>query len=256
MARRMKIGALEIRPGRCAVVAEIGAGHNQRLDLALRLIDECARAGADAIKLQAYTLAEITALRGGTPNGEVPEPWRSMGHETLDALYAKALTPHEWFPALVDTARQAGVPWLASVFGLDSLALLESLNCATYKLSAWDEGQGWLYEVVRATGKPIITSTRDPRPRERRGDVVLYCPPGYPQGNVPDLIRWGISTCDGLSYHGTDWRAPAWAANTGAAMVEVHVQLDDEPAELDGHSSITISDLARLCEAVRARRAA
>jgi sialic acid synthase SpsE len=244
-----------LRPDRCVVVCEVGTSHNGRLDLALRLIEECAAAGADWIKLQCFTLAEIAHIRNASLKGEVPEPWKSMGYGTLESLYVKARTPHEWFPALVDTARQVGVPWFSSLVGMDSLALLEELGCPAYKLSAWDEDASWLYKAVRATGKPIVTSTRNPRPDAVYGDVVLYAPPGYPQ-DLAGLDQFATSSCDGLSYHGVDWRAPARAAHMGAKMVEVHVQLDDEPCEIDGHSSLTVSDLARLCEAVRIKEAA
>lgn len=234
------------------VVCELGANHNGRLDLALRLIEECAAAGADAVKLQAFTMDEIMALRGAEM---VPEPWYSMGYTTPEALYTKAITPREWFPALVDTARQAGIPWFSSVFGLESLEMLEELGCNAYKLSAWDERVGWLLEAVKAKGKLVFVSTRDARPKKKIAHLTLYCPPGYP-AHAADLARFVGSTCDGLSYHGTDWQVPARAAEMGAQMVEVHVQLDDEPAELDGHSSLTVSDLRRLCDAVRKKEAA
>jgi hypothetical protein len=37
-------------------------------------------------------------------------------------------------------------------------------------------------------------------------------------------------------------------------MIEVHVQLDNEPSVLDAHSSLTVSQLRVLCEAAKGVR--
>lgn len=243
----MNIAGVEIgQPHPCRIVAEIGANHNGSLEVARRLVHECPAAGADFVKFQCYTLPEILALRG---DGPTPEPWRSLGYETLPELYRKAITPHEWFPALVTTAKDAGVPWFSSVFGPDSARLLESLGCPAIKISAWDEHSFNFHK--RDASVPIIASTRGYH-RCEWADLTLWCPPGYPQGWVTSgdfVARYTLH--DGLSYHGTNEMIPAHAAEQGAQMVEVHVQLDDEPAELDGHSSLTVAQLERLCEAVR-----
>ncbi len=39
---------------------------------------------------------------------------------------------------------------------------------------------------------------------------------------------------------------PAYALERGAKIVEVHVQLDDEPSELEANVSLNISDLVDL----------
>ena len=78
----MKIEGREIGPGHpCLIVAEISGNHMGKLELALALIDEAAMAGADAVKFQAFTMAEILALRG---DGQAPAPWDSW---TLRDLY-------------------------------------------------------------------------------------------------------------------------------------------------------------------------
>ena len=38
----------------CYIVAEAGCNHNQKLDMALKLIDIAAKANADAVKFQSY----------------------------------------------------------------------------------------------------------------------------------------------------------------------------------------------------------
>jgi len=230
------------------IVAEISNAHNGAFERALRLIGAVEEAGADWIKFQCYTPDELVQLRG---NGQAPEPWGSQGFTMYD-LYTRAQTPHSWFPHLVAKCDDIGLPWFSSVFGLDSLALLEGLGCPVYKLASLDRERADFRASVIATGKPIIQSS--PEPMNLRGVTQLYCPPGYPQyPEMPDYraLCGAMDVFDGFSYHGVDWTVPLYAVAWGAKIVEVHVQLDDEPSELERGVSLTISQLKELVEASR-----
>ena len=62
MLKPIIINKVAIGPGRKPyVVAEIGVNHNGRLDLALKLIDAAAKAGADAVKFQTFSAEKIQA---------------------------------------------------------------------------------------------------------------------------------------------------------------------------------------------------
>ena len=250
----MTIAGLEVGPEQpCRVVAEISNNHNGDLGNALVLIDECADAGVDFIKFQAYTAEELVALRG---DGKAPEPWGSQGW-TMRRLYDKAKTPLHWFPKLAEKCAHRGVPWFASAFGLGSFTFMEAMGCPVYKLAALDYGKRSLRQMVERAGKPIIRScpgnTRPGPARHRVGEsplvrlkhpTALWCPPGYPQ-DVTGL-RAAMRRFDGFSFHGRDPFVPALAAAYGASMVEVHVQLDDVPSELEANVSLTVSQLAEL----------
>ena len=240
-------GGVRTGEGKCLVVAELGCNHNGDLGTAVRLVKECAAAGADVIKFQLYTLNEILDLRGEA--GPVPAPWADKA-KSMRELYVKARTPSEWLPVLRTACEQEGVPWFSSVFGQESLAYLEWLGCPVYKVAALDTGSDSLQAQVRATDKPIIAS--HPTHRVEWADLTLWCPPGYPQ--EWGAFRWpddGMSKLhlDGLSFHGTSLNAVLCAVEYGVGLIEVHVQLDDEPSYLDAHSSLTVSQLKELCNA-------
>ena len=242
----MNIAGIEVGADQpCRVIAEISNNHNGSRFLAHRLIEEAKDAGADFVKFQCYTPEELALLRGTPLDEPCPvEPWTDM---TMGELYGKAQTPHSWFPSLAEKCKAVGIPWFSSVFGLDSLDVLEAVGCQAYKLASLDRAQAGFRFRVRQTGKPLIQSS--PEPMELQGVLQLFCPPGYPQTVKPGEVARAMGDFDGLSFHGTKLTLPKRAIAAGARLVEVHVQLDDEPSELEKDVSLTIKQLKQLCDA-------
>ena len=254
----MNIGDVEVGTGHpCRTIAEISCSHNGSLERAKRLIQAAKEAGADFVKFQCYTPDELVVLRG---DGPAPDPWGSDGY-TMKALYEKAQTPHDWFPELVQHAKDLDIPWFSSVFGLQSLALLESLDCPAYKIAALDAGDEGLSRWVAVAGKPVIRSVRpgaqDVEDLAVRGrdDFLMLCPTGYPQEraclNWMNRLTYRTVGCDGYSYHGTSSETPALAALCGAELVEAHFHLDTEPSELEANVCLTESQFAGMVGRIR-----
>lgn len=241
------IAGVDVGPGHpCRVVAELSNAHNGKLENALRIVEEAKSAGADFLKLQTYTPRELIELRG---DGRAPDPWGACGW-TMRDLYTKAATPHEWLPAIVAKCDEVGIPWFSSVFGIESMLLLDQWRCPAYKVAALDITRPLLVGDVtaphRRAGRVIIASS--PVGRVPWADLTLYCPPGYPQALSAIGPRpWA----DGFSYHGTEPAELLWAVDGACHMLEVHVQLDDVPSELESNVSLTMSQLRKLCEAVK-----
>jgi N-acetylneuraminate synthase len=251
----MNISGIEIGGSApCRFVAELGNAHNGDRDRMGRLIDAAKAAGADFVKTQCYLPSELVALRG---DGPAPEPWGSQGWSMRD-LYTKAATPFEWFPKIKEHCERVGIPWFSSVFGPESLALLESLGCPAYKIARLDNENAALMAAVGVTKKGTLISCRGGEAAMLRGDLRLYCPPGYPQ------TEFGLSAkkfvClplglgypfQGFSYHGTSIEPPVVAATLGAKIIECHMMLWDEPSELESNVSLTDVQFGEMIRRVR-----
>jgi len=230
----------------CRVVAEISNNHNGDRDRCGRLIDAATAAGADFIKFQCYSPDELVALRG---DGPAPEPWGSQGW-TMRSLYEKARTPFDWFPKIKAHCERVGIPWFSSVFGKESLALLESLDCPAYKIAALDNAHDDLLDITFATGKPVIVSGHGD---EKISDFNLYCPTGYPTAfadvHLPTCFDGGLY--DGLSSHCLAPELPIAAVARGCKLIEMHFMLQEEPSELESNISLTQYGFAEMIRQVR-----
>src|SRR3546814_1814730 len=95
------------------VIAELSANHNGQFDMALRIIEEAKRAGADAVKIQTYRPDTIT-LKSDLPDFQITDGlWAGR---TLYDLYEWAHTSWEWHKPLFEHARNLGITIFSSPF--------------------------------------------------------------------------------------------------------------------------------------------
>ena len=180
----------------------------------------------------------------------------------MQRLYEHAATPFEWFPHIAAHCERVGMPWFSSVFGPESLAVLESVGCPAYKIARLDNEAESLMDKVAATGKPVIVS------EAKHGEsaiiaaplLYLHCPPGYPQASFRferaegcngDFGGGTFDLFDGFSFHGTDPLPCIVAATLGAKLIEAHFELDDEPSELEGDVSLGQQAFREMVDTVR-----
>lgn len=244
------------------VVAEISANHNGQLSLALRLIDEAQKSGANAVKLQTFTPDTITlnsqredfCIRGGLWDGR-----------SLYELYEEAHMPWEWHKPLFDHARNLGITIFSSPFDSTAVDLLEDLNVPAYKIASFEAIDLPLIQYVAKTGKPMIISTGMANAEEIKEAIdaalsggckelaILHCVSGYPAPaadyrlrTIPDMIeRFGLVT--GLSDHTLDNATAVASVALGASIIEKHFTLDRKGGGPDDIFSLEPADMTALC---------
>lgn len=255
----------------CFIVAEIGANHDGDPERARDLVDMAAAAGADAVKFQTYSAAELVA----DPDRVLT--WGREGRErteTIGGLFDRLALPRAAHKSLFEYAKSKGVIPFSTPFSLDGVDFLQRLDVPLWKVASSDVRDRFLLEHLARTGKPVILSTGKSLLPEtvravdtlRAGNVpfaVLHCLAQYPapmeevnlatipafKGVFPDAVI-------GFSDHTIGITAALGAVALGAKIVERHVTYDQDADGPDHWFSSSPQEFSDLCREIRRLEAA
>ncbi|AZC23394.1 MULTISPECIES: pseudaminic acid synthase [Pseudomonas] len=259
-----KIGSRSVGAGAAPlIIAEMSGNHNQSLDLALRIVEAAAKAGAHALKLQTYTADTMTL---DLDQGEffIKDPDSLWAGSSLYELYRQAHTPWEWHEPIFARARELGMLAFSTPFDESAVDFLEGLGVPAYKIASFENTDLPLIRRVAATGKPLIISTgmasiaeldesvRVAREAGCRDLVLLKCTSTYPASpansnllTIPHLRA--LFGCEvGLSDHSMGVGVSVAAVALGATVIEKHFTLDRAAGGVDASFSLEPAELASL----------
>ncbi|MFK7941519.1 MAG: pseudaminic acid synthase [Paracoccaceae bacterium] len=248
------------------VICELSGNHNGSLDRALAMIEEAAKTGCDAIKVQTYTPDTLTIdcdrpdfrIEGGLWDGR-----------TLYDLYREAHTPYDWHGPMFEKARDVGVTLFSTPFDETAADLLEDLGAPAYKIASFEAVDLALIAHVAQKGKPMIISTglanlaeienavRTARENGCEELVLLHCISSYPapseQSNLRTVPHLGqaFGVVPGLSDHTHGTATSVAAIALGACVIEKHFTLARADGGPDAAFSLEPDEFTRLCEDCR-----
>ena len=118
------------------IIAEGGVNHNSQLDLALKLIDEAAFAGADAIKFQTWRAEQLVTRAGKMADYQK----RNTGKEKSQFDMLRRLELGEvWYPDLIQHAKDRRIILLSTPHGgFEAVDLMEHYNFPEFKFASGD----------------------------------------------------------------------------------------------------------------------
>ena len=253
---------------RTVVIAEAGVNHNGDPDLARRLIDIAADAGADFVKFQTFRAEQLATPAAGKAAYQSAAP--GDVESQLEMLRRLELSP-AWHNALVAHCTKRGIRFLSTGFDEGSVDLLVSLGVEYLKIPSGEITNLPYLRHVGRQQKPVILSTgmatldeigaaiaaleKSGMRRERL--TVLHCTTAYP-APVEDVnlramaaLRDAFDVAVGYSDHTRGTEVAIAAVALGAVMIEKHFTTDRHLPGPDHQASLEPVELAGMITAIR-----
>lgn len=247
---------------RTFIIAEIGVNHNGDSDLALRLIEEAARAGADAAKFQSFKADTLATKGAGTVTYQKTLGASSDQHEMLKRLELS----EDLHMAVVEHCNSCGIEFMSTAFDRRLLDFLIELGMKRIKVPSGEVTNIPYLEDCARRGLPIILSTGMADMEETRRAVqilsgtdltVLHCTTAYPTEpadvNLSAMLAVAreLDVAVGYSDHTTGISIPPLAVAAGATVIEKHFTLDRTLPGPDHPASIEPAELREMVERIR-----
>lgn len=250
------------------VIAEAGVNHNGSLDLAAQLVRAAKRAGADAVKFQAFS-ADALATAAAS-KAAYQERTTGADESQLEMLRKLELDEHA-HRVLQTLCADEGIDFLSSAFDLASVTMLGRLGLPVHKIPSGEITNLPYLRAVAALGTPIILSTGMADMGEiadalsalaeagadLRLITVLHCTTEYPAPleavNLLAMIsiRDELGVTVGYSDHTEGIAVPVAAVALGARVIEKHLTLDRGLPGPDHAASLEPEQFAEMVSAIR-----
>jgi N-acetylneuraminate synthase/N,N'-diacetyllegionaminate synthase len=251
------------------IIAEAGVNHNGDINLAKKLIEEAAHAGADYVKFQTFKAKNLVSKKARKAEYQIKN---SKGGDGSQFQMLKNLEmPFEWHFELKDYAEKFGIKFLSTGFDEDLIDFLNKLGVDLFKIPSGEITNKPYLTHLASQGKPIILSTGMATLEEVIGAVdilvaqgitkkmitVLHCNTEYPTPmkdvNLMAMLhiksRLGVEV--GYSDHTLGIEVPVGAVALGARVIEKHFTLDKNMDGPDHLASLEPKELKRMVKAIR-----
>ncbi len=251
---------------RVFIIAEAGVNHNGDLEIAKKLVDAAASAGADAVKFQTFKAENIVCRNARKADYQMETT--DQDESQFDMLKRLELTP-QMHEQLMEYCKQKGILFLSTPFDVDSLHYLIQCGVEIIKIPSGEiTNYPFLREAGR-TGKRVILSSGMSTLGEVNSAVqvlkdngskevtVLHCNTEYPTPYADVNLRAMLTIRDelgipvGYSDHTQGIEVPVAAAALGAVVIEKHFTLDRNMEGPDHKASLEPEELQAMVKAIR-----
>lgn len=265
--REFTIAGRPVGPGHpCFVIAEAGVNHNGDPDLARRLVDMAAEAGADAVKFQTFKAERL--VTPGAPKAEYQLRRTSATESQLDMLRRLELTP-DAHRELQARCCACNLLFLSTPFDEGSADFLESLDVPAFKIPSGEITNLPFVAHVARKRRPMIVSTgmahlheveaavRTIREAGNLDIVLLHCVSNYPAapGDINLRAMHTMAAAFGLpvgySDHTEGIEVALAAVALGACVVEKHFTLDRALPGPDHQASLEPGEMKAMVRGIR-----
>ena len=250
------------------IIAEAGVNHNGSLDLAKRLIDVAADAGADAVKFQTFRADKLVSK---TAQKAEYQKQTTDAAESQYAMIKKLELDEAAHHELIAYCKTKDILFLSTPFDHDSIELLNHLGMEIFKIPSGEITNLPYLRHIGSLDKEVILSTgmADLGEVEDTLDVliaagttknkitVLHATTEYPcpmeEVNLRAMQTIGnaFHVKIGYSDHTNGIEVPIAAVAMGATVIEKHFTLDKTMEGPDHKASLEPDELIAMIKSIR-----
>ena len=248
------------------IIAEAGVNHNGNLDLALKMVDEAKRAGADIVKFQTAIPEKVISKYADKAEYQK----KTTGNEESQLEMCKRIhLKLSDYDIIKKYCEEVGIEFLSTPFDLESIDYLEKLGMRLWKIPSGEiTNLPYLIKIAK-TGKPVIMSTGMAELKEVEeavnvlkengaGEIILlHCTTEYPAPfesvnlRAMNTLREKFGTEVGYSDHTVGFEAAVAAAVLGAAVIEKHFTLNHNMEGPDHKASLEPEEFEIMVNNIR-----
>jgi len=250
------------------IIAEAGVNHNGDMQIAKRLIDEAAAAGADLVKFQTFNASRQVTRSAKKADYQTQTTDSSESqHAMLQRLELTEAMHHE----LIAHCASRHIVFFSTGFDIECIDLLVRLGQEQFKIPSGEITNLPYLRHIGQLGKKIILSTG----MASLGDIeaaievleqagtprslltVLHCTTEYPTPMAEVNLRamqslhaaFGVDV--GYSDHTPGIEVAIAAVAMGASVIEKHFTLDRTLPGPDHQASLEPAELSAMVAAIR-----
>ncbi|EDP6840546.1 N-acetylneuraminate synthase [Campylobacter upsaliensis] len=248
------------------IIAEAGVNHNGDINLAKKLIEQAAKAGADVVKFQTFKATSCVSVSAKKAKYQLET---TAKEESQLEMIQKLELSYEAHFELIEHCKKHGIAFLSTPFDLESVEFLRGLDLPYFKIPSGEITNLPYLKAVAKCKKKVLLSTGMAnlgeieaaltilRKNGTRNITLLHCNTEYPTPfedvnlNALKTLKEAFKLEVGYSDHTEGIVASLGAVALGAVVIEKHFTLDKTMEGPDHRASLEFEELRALCKGIR-----
>ncbi|EAK9898188.1 N-acetylneuraminate synthase [Campylobacter upsaliensis] len=248
------------------IIAEAGVNHNGDINLAKKLIEQAAKAGADVVKFQTFKANSCVSVSAKKAKYQLET---TAKEESQLEMIQKLELSYESHFELMKHCKKHGIAFLSTPFDLESVEFLRGLDLPYFKIPSGEITNLPYLKAVAKCKKRVLLSTGMAnlgeieaaltilRKNGTKNITLLHCNTEYPTPfedvnlNALKTLKEAFKLEVGYSDHTEGIVASLGAVALGAVVIEKHFTLDKTMEGPDHRASLEFEELRALCKGIR-----
>ena len=253
---------------RTLIIAEAGVNHNGDIEIAKKLIDVAAEAGADLVKFQTFSGDRLATSIAKQAEYQIQNTEEIIPQRTMLQKLELDENMHE---VLIQHCEDRGIVFFSTGFDIESVNLLIKLGQKRFKIPSGEITNLPLLRHIGKQKKEVILSTGmatfveienaiealEHAGTPRDSITVLHCTTSYPAPLVDVNLKamqkigekFGVAV--GYSDHTIGLETAIAAVALGAEVIEKHFTLDRKMPGPDHKASLEPEELKQMISSIR-----